>query len=241
MLKVILSLLLFQIPFPGPGRAPFSGGGAATMTVVQHVGADACFGSAACALTITSTTAGNLLIAIAAANGGNNYSYSSITGEGGWTVCPAGVVNVVNDDMTQVYSADCAYKLSAAGGVTSLTWNWAGGTPNGTVFELIEVSRSSGSWTYDTGNTATPTTCTTCAGPTLTLTGSNDYIVQYASTLQVIASVSGSYTDPTDLYQDGIDSTSAGFAGKKETSSGASVNWTVAPADTLATGAVAFK
>lgn len=215
--------------------------GSATFTVVQHPAASACFGSATCALTVTSTTAGNLLIAIASGNGGNNYSYSSITGEGGWTHCPSGTVNVTNDAMSQVYSADCAYKLSAAGGVTSLTWNWAGGTPNGSVFELIEVSRSSGSWTYDTGNTATPATCTTCAGPALTLTGSNDYIVQYASSLQVFAAISGSYVDPFDTFQDGIASTSAGFAGKKGTASGSSVNWTLAPADSLATGAVAFK
>lgn len=225
--------------FPFPGN-PAGGGGGVTFALVQHA-SNSCGGGATCAVTVTSTTAGNLLVAFGANNtGANNLVFSSMTGEGTWTHCSGGHVATLNAGSTTFYQVDCAYILSATGGTTSLTWTWSASAGKSTI-EIIEVSRTSGSWALDVNGILGDASCTTCASPTLTLSGSNDYIFQYSGlTASTLSAISGSYTSPADFITSGLNGY-AGFAGWNGGTSGASVNWTGSPTDTLPTGAIAFK
>lgn len=233
-------------PFPGPGLPAVAA--SATYTTVHHTTAAGCGSGASCALTITQPTAANLLVFVAFGNnGGGGITPSAPTSTpsaGTWAACPNTTQAVLNGASSAFVLLACYYSLSAAAsGPTTLTWNWSG-IITGTTVELVEVHRSSGSWTYDTSNSTADTSCTTCAGQALTLTGT-DYVIQFAGGIATsghnLSAISGSYTDFTDFANFGSTFTGGGVAGANGIASGAAPNWTLSTADVLPVGAIAFK
>ncbi|HXF12273.1 MAG TPA: hypothetical protein VN517_03925 [Terriglobales bacterium] len=124
-----------------------------------------------CAVSVTSTTAGNVIAALYVGN--TNSSITNVTG-GAFTHCAGCQGGSSGTDWI-----DMGGTLSATGGTTTVT---------------VTVSPSASSWTacatewhstlgagvVDTQATHTDTSCTTCAAPALTITGTNDLIIQAA-------------------------------------------------------------
>jgi hypothetical protein len=159
---------------PGGGGPP-----SVTWTLVQHPSNVTCSGTD-CTITGLTITAGDLLIAAGTyfANGGA--VFSSVTGGGVWTHCPASAA-LINYTGIDFVSSDCAYILSAGGGAgITVDWAWSTGVPF-SALEFYEVKRSTGTATYDTGGTITYANCGSCTGPSLTISGASDYIAQWGS------------------------------------------------------------
>jgi hypothetical protein len=160
---------------------------AVTFTTVQFVTqAAGCSGTSsggivACAITVTSTTAGNFgLLCGFSTSGSNGITASNTpTNEGTWVHTPSMVqLNKLNNGASQYYSQDCWHVLSLTGGVASITWNWATPSTTSTNVIFIEVHKSSGSWSIDASTSTTDAACTACVGPSgVSLTGT-DYVVQ---------------------------------------------------------------
>jgi hypothetical protein len=254
MIRTILALLLAFYPSLSLRQyvSPMKNKGipAATWTLTQHPHNFTCSGTSsgnvACTVTATSTGAGHLLILLSSAyegqNAGNNTapSYVSASGDSTWTHCPSSYANI-QYSTNNFEATDCAYVLSSAGGATSFTFTWS--YPTGTQFsnidvEFLEVVRSTGSATYDTGNNTTSSCATSCAGPTLTLTGSSDYIAQWTGADATINSVSGAYTNPADIDTSNV---VGGFAGALNQSSGTGPTWSVTSGGGSALSGLAFK
>jgi hypothetical protein len=238
------------------GKAILGGGGVAagiTWTVVQHPNKFTCSnsgasGSVSCTMTVTSTTAGNALVFASAlfwgsTNGNQAPTSVSATGNSGdttFTHCPNGYAS--EQYSTHNYeNVDCYYIASATGGATSVTFTWtlqsAVSATDNIDIEFIELHRSSGTPVIDTTNNAVSASCSSCTAPTLTLSGTSDAIVQFIASPNAISSISGSYTNPTD-----IDSTNVlgAFAGAMNQSSGTGPTWTVTTGG-VAMGGIAFK
>ena len=211
---------------------PVSAG--ATWTVVQHPNNVTCSfsgsGAHTCAVTSSATTAGNLLILLSSAfNNNGEPTFSSASGDGTWTHCP-GAAAGNNTVSTSWLVTDCAYRLSATGGATSESFTWTislGTTELDVDVELIEVHRSTGTATYDSDNTATSSSCSSCVGPTVTLSTSSDYIAQWGAFDNATpTSISSPYSNPFDNNDTG--NVFGAFAGALNQSSGAGPTWTVA-------------
>lgn len=148
---------------------------------------------ASCSLTAT-TTAGDTLImcAVAYRTGTPAQTLSSATGD--TFTHPTGVYNTVNASDPQYF--DCVYRLSATG-VTSgtFTWTWTGGNiSNGMRVWLFESKWSGSSVAFDNTNNASDSACTSCAAPSLTISGTNDFVVQIGNPLDAMSAISGGYT-----------------------------------------------
>lgn len=264
MRKVFLFLMLWAAPalaqttvFPNtivfPNTTVLAVPPGATWTVVQHV-KNTCTttgtGSTqilSCAVTVTSTTAGNLLILGAAAFTSQQNiaaTFSSASGDT-FTHCPANLVNAASGGNTN--TADCAYRLSATGGATSLTWAWTANVPAANAYdstvEALEIKRSSGTATFDgcsSGSTcfSSSTSCTSCAVATPSITGTSDYVLQWGSfSGGAPSAISGAgYNQPFDTDS----TTKAGFAGALNQSSVIAQNWTQT-SGRAAMSAVSFK
>lgn len=132
-----------------------------------------------CTLTVTSTTAGNLLVGIALFNNGSAQTLTTMTG-GTSVHCTA----CTGFNSGASYSIDIDYVLSATGGTTSVVF-----TGTGTFEEVyfIEFHNTTGTSLYDVASNLAVTSATAnmpglSAG---TLTGTNDLIIQgvYMGTL----------------------------------------------------------
>jgi hypothetical protein len=232
-MKILLGIIILfmqSLPFPGPGGVSNAG---VTMTVVQHPKNTSCGGTGTCIVTTSATTAGNLLLVISAAYSPTLRTYTLASGDGTWTHCPASATSVLSG-ATHLY-ADCAYILSATGGATAITWTW-NSTVSAQNVEVIEVSRSSGSWVYDTGGTNTSAGCSSCTAVALSLSGTNDYITQFGELNSTPSAISSPYTSPADFTAIG-----ALFAGAKQTSSGTAPTVTQGSSTQASFGAAAFK
>lgn len=131
-----------------------------------------------CTMHIQSTSSGHLLF-LWLWNETTNAFISSITDSGSesWVV-PAGCKKSALSNGTP-YTVSCAYVLSSASGVTTLTLNEAvaSGTPG---FAMYEVSRTGGSFVFDASAAGTVTNGTQyqVTTPALTITGTNDLAFQ---------------------------------------------------------------
>jgi hypothetical protein len=249
--RMLMSLAFFfsQQTIPQHTGATAGTSGGVTWTVSQHPRNFTCSASAAgnlaCSVTATSTGAGHLLILASSSfelQTGTNHtapSFVSASGDSTWTHCPASYSHI--EYITNNYQAgDCAYILSAAGGATSLTFTWsfpATTTAANVDVEFYEVIRSTGTATYDTGNTATSASCSSCTAPTLTLGGSDDYIAQWLSQGGGISSVASPYSNPFDNDTSNV---FGAFAGALNQSSGTGPVWTCTAGGAALSG-VAFK
>ena len=235
------------------GGIPIGGGGSVTYSLVQHVkwgGSSPYIGcsGATCNVVITQPTAGNLLVFLAFGFAGSGSitpaAPTSTPSAGTWVECQSTRKSALNGASSAFVMAGCYYSLSAASsGPTTITWNWSGST-TGTVVDLIEINRSSGTWTYDTSNSTTDTSCTSCTGQALTLSGT-DYVIQFAGGIATsshnLSALGSPYTSFSDIGNYGATYVGAGVAGANGVTNGAAPTWTLAVGDVLPVGAVAFK
>jgi hypothetical protein len=151
----------------------------ASFTLVQVTKSPAhpCGSSASCSMSVTSTGAGHLLVLMFFSSSTHNIKQTGMTGGGTWVhpgVDAAGACQQAGSGLT----VDCAYVLSSTAGATTVSWN-----ADSTIFHDIavfyEFSFTGSSVAFDTSNTASLTGFSTNpTAPALTLTGSNDVILE---------------------------------------------------------------
>lgn len=270
-LSFLLSLALILLPLPqvripGPGGAAAVAG--ATWAVVQaksHTAA--CTGNS----TSKSCTVNNAGQGLAATGTGhaifvavvwtdidaNTPFISSLVGDNGsdtvLTHCPTSpATGQIWKPATNVwYATDCYYILNSAGGTNSFTAtvDFGGGTATsvGVNVYVVEISKSSGSITIDTeaaGNNG-GSTCSSCVVPSITFTGSNDYVLTWiaiddqAGPPFGAASISGSYSNPFD-NSDATDITAA-LAGKVNVTTYSAPTWTLQQTSFVSMSVIALK
>lgn len=210
----------------------------ATWSLVQHP-RGACNVSSPCSLTVTATGTGHLGILIFLQAQGAAPTLSSVSdGTSTWTV--NGTCSVTNGGIGGVFGA---YSVNLASGITSISATLSAGTAFNGEVEFLEYSTTGGPPIFDTcagtvnGSSATP------AGQVLTLSGTNDVIVQVIQSAgpQNATAVTGTYTNPADFPFSGPAAAGYGIAGSINTSSGTAPTWTLNGANTSLVIGMAFK
>jgi hypothetical protein len=239
------ALLFFASPasaqhYVSHRRTPFAS--SVTWNVVQHPSNYTCTatgsGNHSCTVTASATTAGNLLILASSVynNTAVSPTFVSASGDGTWTHCPicAGASNSGSSDTT-----DAAYILSATGGATSFTFTWAftSGTSDDIDVELYEVHRSTGTAIYDTSNANGNTACSSCSGPSVTLTGT-DFVAVWGAFNDTITMPGSPYTNPSDSENANV---GGGFAGALNQTSYSTPVFGMASSTRAAISVLAFK
>ncbi len=250
----LLSLILICLTCHGqilsiPFTTSKSSGGGVTFTTVQHVLSPGCSGFSgagpwACAVTVTSTTSGNLGIMCGGAIAGTGANTTSVpTGAGTWVHASN---TFAEGNGAASYYGDCYYNTNLTGSVTSISFNMNGTTVNFITPAFVEVHRSSGSWAApDASNGNFNSTCTACLSPTgISLTGT-DYVYYWAG-----CSEQTTYTSTTGITQDFNDNQAFGVGpalcmnvstAVNGTASYAQATFNVSPTSTVPVAAVAFK
>lgn len=163
--------------------------GHSTITSIQLVASSTSCSSSSgttCAVAVTSTTAGNVGV-FCATTGTAGTTFTTPTAAGTWTLAGTAADN----------KSKCWYNLSLSAGVTSIDANPIGTSNNGRIAWFGEFHSSLGTWAFDAFATDNQT-CTNCTGPTLTLSGTTDVILQlYAAGGNVSASTCANYSSPT--------------------------------------------
>lgn len=220
-LFISLAILAALILAPVPARA--------TWSLVQHPTNTSCSASTTCAVTLTSTTAGQLAI-FTAAGLPNVTHISTVTAALGTFVDCS---NCNSHPDTSGDNIDQGYILSINGAQTTVTITLSTAA-SGTWFASVDIYSSTlGAALFDISGSTAIASCTSCAGQSLTLTGSNDVIVQGTSTLGTVSAISAPYTNPNDAV-------AALCAGAINQSSGTAPTWTQS-SSTMAVSAMAFK
>lgn len=202
--SILAAWLFFASPFVPQylqsAYTPTAGGGVTYSLVQEKFNATCSSSSTTCAVTVSSTAAGNLLVVgYEGVSANSTTDLSSVSGGGTYVHCS----NCYSKDLSSGNGdvSDMGYVLSATGGVTSITCNLFASIGHGWFCFAVEYHRSSGSWAFDTGGANSHTAaCTACAGVTLT-GGSNDTIVQIASPSGTPSSItpSGTWANPNDV------------------------------------------
>jgi len=258
LISLVCSLILTLGQSP---TGPFGGivskkpaGGAITWTFTHlNTKHSACFDSSAgvksCAITVTSTTAGNLLVLtaslfISAAGTISAPTYTSVTDtqDGTWTHCGAGTGASIEGAGHAWSFNDCAYVLSAAGGTTTVTFNWTaptGTTGNFQDYDVVEVTRSSGTAVVDVQATGVATTCSTaCVGPAMSLTGNGDYVLLFGQFANTTPSLPGGvWTNPADSSS----STDMVTVGALNQTTNSALTWNQTSSDSAVMCGISFK
>jgi hypothetical protein len=117
-------------------------------------------------------------------------------------------------------SQEMFYILSSTSGTTTCTFNTTNAMNSGGVAAMAEYSTTTPGFVFDNAGGRDQNTTTNPAGITLTLSGSNDVIVQSITPNASCSAISGSYTNPA-LFPGGW-----GFAGIVNTASGTAPTWT---------------
>jgi len=185
---------------------------------------------------VTSTGAGHLLVAgvLSSAVSTTITSVTAAACTSTWTHAPNTAASGTGDG-----SADLFYCLNSASGQTSISIT-ASGTCPGCVGVIWEASSSLGSIAVDSGATPsgnkTDTTCTSCAGVSLTLSGNNDFIAAVSANGGTGTGVTGTgWTN--DLANPTGDGVAHGITSGSQT---APATWTQSSA-TLVSNAAAFQ
>lgn len=197
-----------------------------TWALVQNPSKITCGNVSSCAITVTSTGAGNLLVgsALIIDTAGNLQSIS-----GGSSVHPA---NCLATDSGASGSSDVAYILSATGGSTSITFTFNGTFTIG-VIQLWEFSYSSGPAVFDLCNNRDQSTNSASPlGVSLTaLTGSNDVFIQqglFVGTVSAVTTYTGNFPNGN------------GMAYLLNSTNGTAPTWTQSPSGRAALSGIAF-
>ena len=242
-MRVFVLLLAFcasalgqGFPFPG-GHTAHGGGG--TWTLVQHKFNDGCAAATTCTVTVSALGSGHQLeLLVGTADATNFATLVSVSGGGTWTQCAACTLQW-NDGAGTNWSSIGAYNLSSSSGATSVTVtvNHAMGSGEWAV-GFAEWSWSGSSASFDTGGTANNSGagCTSCTGPTLTLTGSSDALMSMAFPGGAVSAATV-YT----TFQDFLPTTGAAFLGLLNTSSGSPPAYTQSPSSFITISSLALK
>ena len=204
----------------------------ATWSLTQVKGNGSCAGNnSTCSVTVTSTGSGHVLFVGVIVP--RTATITSASGGGTYTLCGT----TCRNGNTTTGFTDGAYVLSSTSGVTSISATVSttfGGGSTWVTF-VLELSTDSGPALFDTSNNNLVTTnCTSCTGTALTLGGTNDAIVTWAS---CGGTCSGITTYTNDLANPSGD----GVAHLLNTASGTAPNWSQSPSSNLTSAAIAFK
>lgn len=235
--KAILVCALLCVSAVGQSNLPLIGVGShsasGTWSLVQATGFGTACGASTCAVTVTSTGSNHILVAEMVYNNNPQRTISSVTSgacSGSWVI-PAGAESY---DATNFNGTNMAYCLTSASGQTSITVTASGGTSDFTA-EIREYSYTGASTTFDNScelvNTAsaTPPVCA------ITISGTNDLIVQIVKGNRNVTAVSAGYTD----FQSS--SSHAGADALNQASVPGSQTWTQASSDVSSVSAIAVK
>jgi hypothetical protein len=185
--------------------------------------------SATCSITVAATGAGHAGVLTYAGHPG--VYISSVSTDGSWTV-PTGCKASASGGATS-----CAYNLSLTGGATTETVTLNTASPGTYGYLSFHEVSSTGTFAFDAAGAVTDSTSSlSLAGAGLSLTGSDDFIVQ---TWRVAGGSASSVTSPyIDLT--GFGSFSA-YALSINTSSGAAPTLTMTLPTTGVAGAIALS
>jgi hypothetical protein len=209
----------------------------ASWALVQNVSNTSCPRNGnACTVTIGATGSGNVLIVATWNVSANNVL--SVNGAGAWTEC-----SHCEQSSFSGTNEDVLYILSSTSGATSITMNLVnpGCTAGGCHWttEVLEYSNAGGSASLDNSDGFVDGSCTTCAGRALTLTGTNDLIVQSVISNNTITAITSPYTNPADFPNNST--VGGGIAGSINTTDGSAPNWTQSSSDIVGVIALAFS
>jgi hypothetical protein len=202
----------------------------ATWALVHSASNASCSAGTTCTVTVTSTGAGNLLVGTVLV-GNTGLTISSVSGGGTWTHC--GTCQMFN---ATAGGTDASYTLSSTSGATSIVFTLSASNSGGAwVAAVLEYSYTAGPISFDAASTRNQSTASASqAGVALTLTGSNDVIVQTATEQSSASAISAPYTQPA-LFPSGD-----GVAGAINTASGTAPTWTATSGQAGLMG-IAFK
>lgn len=230
--------------------------GGSWTAVVQHV-AKVC-ATTTCTLGVgdglATTGAGHTLVLVHNTYNGADgcLKYVSASGDGSWTYLPS-ASQCMKDSGNRYATQIVSWIPASTGGATSVTMSVTGTTQAWarTSLELIEVSYTGGTPTFDAGGTfwrandwIGDPTCTTCAGVDLSLSGTKDIVMQSAVGLDNITAVAGgafgspAVNDGHVLLTDTIWDRASLSA--LNTTNGAAPSWTVASTIPTAVNGAAF-
>ncbi len=230
MKKVILCLLFFA--FAGLAHA-------GTWSFAQGKRTQSCTANmSTCTLSFSSGVAGGAGDAVAVFFASTSTSTPSITissatiGSNSFTLlsgstCAAQVSGAIFD-------IDCAYIINPTAGGTSVTLTLSQAPSSVWYMSIVEVQNTGSAWLDIAGNAILSTDSTSAAGPSLTLSGSNDAILQSLRG-SLPSAISGGYTNALGTFTNGIDT-----AYLLNTNSGVGPTWTQGSSKAALDG-IAFK
>lgn len=203
----------------------------ASFTLVQHpLNASCSSGNATCSVTVSSTGAGHLIVAIAGTNAGTADPISSVSGGGTYTNCSN--CSIANSGSGTL---DAAYTLNSTSGATSISVTMSSAPSAVWKVEILEYSFTNGPISLDaSGSTSNTTSTSSPPGQGLAVAGLNDVIVQAIKVGPNATAISGSYTSPADF------SGSYGWAGWVNTITGTAPTWTSSASSQSAVLGIAF-
>ena len=201
----------------------------ATIAKVQIVPKSSGCSGTTCSVTVSAIgTSKHFGAIISDNNGGGNISISSVSGGGGtWNTSAScnQYDGVANDALS------CAYNLGFTSADTTVTVTWSA-TCGSCIFLFIEWSYTGSSVSLDAISAADDTTSQTSQpGVTLTLTGTNDVVLQGLGNKDSTAITT--YTNRTVA-------TTANLADLENTTSGTAPTWTISSAARVPVNALAI-
>jgi hypothetical protein len=145
-----------------------------------------------------------------------------------WVHCPSCNALVTNN------AIDAYYTLSSTSGNTTITATTS--VTNGGEFEIFEYSTTSGPAIYDTSGLRSQSTSAAPTNVALTLTGTNDVIVQCVQWNASITGASAPFTSPGDFPASGN-----AYTGAINTTASTALPYAPTTANTGAFMGIAFK
>ena len=212
-----------------------------TWTVNQHISNFTCSWVTAgtthsCSVTATVTAGHTLILASAIWSYGGTATFNSATGDT-FTHCSS--CYSLGTQSPKAFSTDAAYILSATGGSSvTYTYTWNTTSTSGQIdVDLIDVTVSTGTVAFDAAGAAGYTSCT-CTSPTISLSGTSDYVLQILGIRGTITAPGAPYTSPSDIDNSNV---FGAFVGAVNQSSVTPITWSTDPTNYPATSAIAFK
>lgn len=257
ILAIISVPLLAQTEIAGPAKiagptiSTFSASGAITWTLVQEhdnltTSCPSTSQTTTCTLSGISAIGANhlLFLVISYFSNTDTPAFSSCSISGETTVHPTpssgALPSKENYSSTNWEVADVCYVANSAGGGTTASYVWTTlGTPSSnTDITFLEFARSSGAATLDGSVANTQGACTTCAGPTPTVTGT-DLVVAWNANENGCASVASPFNvSPSPVFEN---PNVAGFFSWSLSQASANAASYTCTSGAMAAGTISFK
>jgi hypothetical protein len=191
---------------------------------------------ASCAVPVASTGSGHIIVALGQVSANVQITMNSTpVGGGTYTHCPSGAAF----DSVTLISSDCWYTLSSSAGVTTVTCKFsASGYGNNDCY-IFEIAPS-GTASYDiSGSSDVTPSCSSCVFTALSLSGTNDAIVQGIRIGRTAVSVNSPWSSNAVIAP--VGSVNDAVAISLAASAGTAPTWTYNIASTGASTGIAFK